>query len=250
MRFLVLTLGLLSFSTPAPAVPISFTGAELANLSSASFPTGGQRIVGDSLRWDPTILRAVLYRLPLDGFVIDPSNIGISAITTRLRTDQNGLDQDISFGIYDGQNLFNIFFVDSNSSQSVRAQNRIDSLDASERFFVPGSFVESGPLISSPIGSVVQLDTTIQATATGTTLIGEFNQSGATTSTFSPVLNLSGTLSLVILGSNTNENHLLRSLTFTSGVSLPTAVAEPGALGGLALGLATLGFGVFRRRFR
>lgn len=246
MKQIALIFAFLSVSTPATAMPISFTGAELASLPGASFPTGGQSVVGDGLRFDPTLTSAALYRLSLNQLDVDPSNIGISVNVDRLLRDDGIVDQDFFVGIYDGQNYFNAFFQDT-VSQVIEAQSRIDRLNASEDQGVSNSFLGSGPFISSPVGSVAQLNVVVQATAVSTTIAHSVNQSGASAFSAPTALNVNGDLSLVILGDQLGENYFINSLTFTNGVSVPTAVPEPGALLGLALGLLMLGVGLYRR---
>jgi len=60
MKHLALALGLATLSTPTLAAPISFTGAELANLPDITFPTGIRTIIGDSLRIDATNFDSVI----------------------------------------------------------------------------------------------------------------------------------------------------------------------------------------------
>jgi len=249
MRVFLTILGLCFFSIPALATPVTFTGAELANLPGASFPTGGQSLSGDGLRLDLTVQNAVLYRLDLSNFIVDPSNISITVQAVRL-LDDSGFDanQDVFIGLYDGQNFFNTQFFDVPNPQRIGPQNRVDLLNASETQFIPGSFTQQGSTTSSPIGSVARLDVTIRATPTSTTIIGDINQTGGVTSSPSTLLNTNSTLSLIIAGNTLGGNHLINSLTFNSGVSGPTAVVEPGAVGGMALGLLALGLGLYRRR--
>lgn len=247
MRALILSLGLAFVSSPSLSTPVTFTGAELAGLPGAEFPTGGQSIVGDGLYFDPTLLNAVLYRLPLNDFITDPNNIGISVNMSRLFNDGGNADQDFRFGIYDGQRIFDTFFIDV--ATQLQPANRVDVPNASETQNVTNLIHINGPLYSAPIGSIAQLDVTIQAGPTSTTIISEVNQAGAFTSSVPYVLDTAADLSLIFLGNNLGENYLINSLTFTSGVSFPTAVPEPRALAGLALGLGMLGFSFYRRRF-
>jgi len=248
MRSLILILGFISLPTQVLSAPITFTGTELSTLPGASFPTGGNATVGDDLRFDPTLFGAVLYRLDLSDYVVDTNDIGFSLTFTRLLNDGGDLDQDISIGIYDGQTFFNAVF-DGEPSDQARPQHRVDALNATETQLAPVTFLRFGAFTPSPGDSLVQLDVTLRATPSETTLISEVNSAGAISSTVSTVLQANSGLSLLIIGNETNENHLINSLTFTSGISLPTTVPEPGAMGGLALGLGMLGFSFYRRRF-
>lgn len=248
MRSLILSLGFLSFSLPVLSAPITFTGAELANLSGASFPTSGQSIVGDGLRFDPTIFGAVLYRLDLDNFVIDPTDISFSLAFKRLPNDLGEPDQDIFVGIYDGLNVFNTV-VDGRPNEQFRLIHRIDGLNVTETQLGSSFFDQAGPVIALPIIPLFELNVTIRATPTNTTLISDVNGSGGISSTVSNLLGTSAGLSLLIIGNEINENHLISSLTFNTGIGLPTTLPEPGPLIGLALGLGVLGFSFYRRRF-
>lgn len=260
MKIVLLVLGLITVSTPALTAPITFTGAELAALPGASFPTGGQTIDGDILEFNPTVHRAVLYRLDLSGFIVDPSQIGISVITQRLLSDSNSLDQDIRIGIFDGQNYISAFFGDIDQSSYVNG-NQLIQLSPDETVLSALTNLGTlGPRIPVSIGDFIRLDATIRILQNGTEITSAVNQSLGETD-LSPVqLNINGPLSLIIAGDNVNENNRITSLTFTSGVSLaappppppppppPATVVEPGALGGMMLGLTAIGF--YRRRLR
>jgi len=230
----------------ASAAPLSFTGAELTTLTGASFPTGGQTIIGDSLRFDPTILRPILYRLDLSDFNVDPSEIAISVQVTRLLSDGGALDNDFHIGIYDGQTYFHSIFLDiipPNLARRHFASSLIDGGTSFESSMLPGQSAE----IVAPAGEFAQYDVTIRATPTFTEILSDANQSGSFSNQTSTLLDNNAGLSLVFAGQNIAENYLVNSLTFTRGVSLPTAVPEPSALAGLGLGF--LGFaGLMRRR--
>lgn len=243
MRILLLSFGLIFLSSKALSAPITFTGAELAALPGGSFPTGTQSIIGDSLRFNPTASDVVLYRLDLNSFALDPNNINISVNVDRLLDDAGSADQDIRIGIYDGQNFFNTTFIDLSSPQSIRPENQVDTVNASVTQLTSNLLRDIGPFIPSAIGSVAQLDVTIRATPTSTTIIGEVNQGGGFATTTSRVLDVNANLSLLIVNQTFRENHIINSLSLSSG---PTAVVEPASLGITGLGL--LGFGLFRRR--
>lgn len=248
MKTVLLLLGLISLSTSALAAPITFTGAELATLNGASLPTGQERIIGNSLRFDPVPGFSVLYRLSLDGFTVDPNGVGVSVDLTRLLRDDGIADQDIYIGLYDGQNFLNTFFVDTTNTDYA-AQNRLDTLAIDETTIALGSILGTGAFTSSPIGSVAQLDVFIRALPSGTEIIGNVNQAASVSSTTATRLDFDRGLSLIIAADNEpGEVYQIDALTFTSGVSFPTAVPEPGALGGMAFGLLALGLGRYRRR--
>lgn len=249
MKPLALILGLLTLSTPTFATPITFTGAELANLPGASFPTGGQSIVGDDLRIDPTAENAVLYRLDLSQFIVDPTNISISVNSTRLLRDDNFEDQELRIGLYDGQTFFHTTFVDF-TDQTVEPRIGYSAISNDETLLGRVFIVGSGSNVPSPINSIARLSVTIQAGPTATVVEGEVNGAGGFASEIPTVLDINNGLSLILAGNELGENYLLTSLTFTSDVSLPASVPEPNMLGGLALALTTLGFGLHRRRLQ
>lgn len=250
MRYLLLALSLVTLSTQALATPVTLTGAQLANLPNVQFPNGGQSISGSGLRFDITRNNGVIYRLPLNDFITDAGNISFSLAYERLLRDDGGLDQDFFIGIYDDENFFNSAAVDT-SLQQVEIQNRVSGLSAAEDILVGSSVIDLGPQIAAPIGTVAQLDVSIQATPTGTTLSVSLNQSGAFITPTTTFLDPSG-LSLIIVGNSLGENFIFNSLTFTNGVNIPAsptaAISEPAAFGGLALGLMTLGAQQRRRQ--
>lgn|GEM_PF-355664 len=245
MKRLLLTLGLITLSTPALATPVSYTGIELAALSGANFPNGGQSFVGDGLRVDPAFDNAVLFRLDLDDFVVDPSDIGISINLQRLLNDNSFTDQDIRIGIFNGTDFFHTFFFDNNVAQ-FRPVNSVASLNGGETGLGTTSGIDTGPIVAAPFGAVAQLEVTIQATGSSTTIISEINQTGAFSSLSTDQLGIGGGLSLILIGNNSAENYLIDRVTFTSGVSVPTSVPEPGGLGLAFMGLTALG--LYRRR--
>lgn len=254
MKYFVLILSLFSVPTSAFAVPITFTGAELAALPGASFPTGGQSIVGNSLRIDIRRITGILFRLDLNQFVVDSSNIGISVNTTRLRRDDGRQDQDIYIGIHDGQHFFSTFFVD-NITPDIVVQNRVHAFSRSALTLSNIRFADIGPRTVFDVDTRPQLNLTVRATPSATLITSQVNQGQSFTSTSPVGLNRNAGLSLLFAGDQSGENYLINSLTFTSGVSFPAppappaAVPEPSALGGLALGMMALGFGLYRRKW-
>lgn len=233
---------------PAFAAPITFTGAELATLPNSSFPTAGQTILGDDLRFDPTINQAILYQLDLSDFIVDPSEISVSVNFTRLLGDLGLINQAFRIGLYDGQNYFHSVFFDLSSSNALQARHRIDLLSSDGRSRLPNISLETGPSISAPVDSLVQLDFTIRATPTLTEISGAINQSADFSSQTPLLLNTNNNLSLLLAGTNNGENYLINSLTFTNGLNIPVEVPEPGHLLGLSFVLMALSLYLHRRQ--
>lgn len=245
MRYFLIVFAVLALIPSARAVPITFTGAELASLPGASFPTGGQMVIGDDLRIDATEGFTALYRLDLDEFIIDRSDFGFSLEFTRLNSDSGLNEQEFFIGFFDGRFLYSASFFGRDTGQTT-AQNIILRLneDGTE-LLGPGFAGASSPTATSSIGDILQLDFRLQATLDDTIISHAFDGSDFfPNSTLEPLLPGSD-LSLVIFNfNNTEQNFLFNSLTFTNGVS---AVPEPGALGGLGLGMLAL-TGFMRRR--
>lgn len=247
MKYLVLALTLATISSQTSATPVTFTGAELANLPGVTFPSGTQSIIGNGLRLENLTGDGVIYRLPLDGFSIDPTNIGLSiSYEQSLRTDGIA-DQDLFLGIYDGAHYFSSVAIDF-FPEMLELQNRVSILSVAEDRLATRTFREIGPHLTFNTGTTAQFDVSIQATPSGTLISGAFNGSGPFVSSTPTLFDSGGNLSLLIAGNSPGENFLINSLTFTSGLSGPTAISEPSMFGGLALGLMTLG--LYRRRRR
>lgn len=253
MPFVKAALPLLSlvflFTTAASATPLSFTGAEFINLPGVSFPSGTRTIVGDSVRFDSTIDNAVMYRLPLDGFVVDRGEISFSLSFTRLLTDFGSVDFDFYVGIFDGQSAFGSFFINSDTaSDRALARSRNYELTPDETFLSTILSGNQGSEVFFPAGQTRQTQVSITQTPSGNNVIGSINGAGGATLVTGNSYDPNGSLSLILVGNQPFENYLFNSLTFTSGVALPEpqAVPEPGALAGLGLGL--LGLGLRRRR--
>lgn len=249
MKRLALILGLATFSTPALAAPISFTGAELANLPGITFPTGTQTIIGDSLRIDATLGNSVIASLPLSQFNVDVRDFEVQINVTRLLNDASNADQDYEIYLSDGLNLFGGHFVDI--GDIIQARIRRDELNSDRQIVMFKDLLAEASNVPVSINSSYLATIGVQSTATSTTITTEVNNGASSITASTPILfNASnGGPSLALFSNSPSENYQINTVTFTRGVSVPTAVAEPGALGGLALGLATLGFGVFRRRF-
>jgi len=253
MKHLILAAAMTALSAPALASPISFKGAELVSLPNIVFPTGNQTIVGDSLLLNVVGEFSALASLSLDSFNVDVRDFEVQIDVTKLRRDDNVLDQDLRIYLSDGVNVFGGVFVDGSpdNAGTTRVDARRDELLGDGQSF---RFIESvgfSTLAPAAFDNNYLATVRIQAAATQTSITGDINNgavriTGSTTTLFDPN---NGGLSLVIGGSEFGENYLINSVTFTRGVSAPTAVSEPGTLGGLALGLATLGLGLYRRRF-
>jgi len=250
MKSLTLILGLATLSTPALAAPVSFTGAEFANLSGITFPTGTQTIIGNSLRIDATNTNSVIASLPLDQFNADVSNFEVQIDITRLFDDNRSADQDLTIYLSDGRNLFGAQFFDATSTD-VRGRVRRDELNSDGQSLISREFFDQSSAVPTAINNSYLATTSVQATATNTIIAGDINNGAVSfTETVSTLFDPSnGGPSLVLISNASIENYQINSVTFTRGVSAPTAVAEPGMLGGMALSLAALGFGLYRRRF-
>lgn len=249
MKHLALGISLATFSTPALATPISFTGAEFASLPGISFPSGTRSIIGDSLRIDGNRNFHATVVLPLTQFDVDPGNFELQLNVTRLLNDSNFEDQDLHVYLSDGRNLFGGTFADFSTSVFVRI--RQDELNRNDQSFIDGELLGVSQFTPVAVGSDYLATLSVRATATETTITGNINNGAVNFTRTSTVLfNSNGVgLALVLGSSNLNQNYLINSVTFSEGVGAPTAVSEPGAFGGLALGLTTLGFGLYRRRF-
>lgn len=250
MKHLTLILGLATLSTPALAAPISFTGAEFAALPGLTFPTGTQTIIADSLRIDATSGLGFLASLPLGQFNVDVEDFEVQIDITRLLRDDGVIDQAPFIYLSDGLNLFGGIFFDASSS-ATRTQARRDEIRSEGLPLIGREGFDQSAGTPVAINSNYLATIGVQATATNTTITTDINN-GAVSSTGITTAILdsrNGGLSLTFAANSSSENYIINSVTFTRGVSTPTAVAEPGALGGMLLGLATLGFGLYRRRF-
>lgn len=249
MKYLILAISLFTISTQTSATPVTFTGAELADLPGATFPTGIQTIIGDDLRIDNTIGAGIIYRLPLDQFDINPENLSLSINYTRLLSDSGSNLQRLRLGVYDGQTLFNVFAFNP-GGDTIRGQITEGFLSPDERNLLATDRFQLGPETPSPIGSIAQLNVLIQASPITTIITGDLNQSGAFSDAVNNILDRNNGLDLIISGDFVGENYLINSLTITSDASGPFAVPESGTLGGLAFGLTSLSLGLYRRRRR
>ena len=117
MKSLALAFGLLTLTTPAFATPISFTGAELLNVTGISFPTGARTVVGDSLRIGATDLNSTIVALPLDQFDVDVSDFEVQISFTRLLRGDGSVDHDPLVYLSDGRNLFGGVFGDGANNE-------------------------------------------------------------------------------------------------------------------------------------
>lgn len=249
MKSLALASGLLFFSSAVSATPISFTGAELAALPSISFPTGTQTIFGDSLRIDASTRNSAIVRLPFDLFDVDVSDFEVQINFTRLRRDDGLDDHDPTVFLSDGFNLFGAGFGDS-SNNGVNASPRVHSISPDQKSLNFDAPLTRSADIVVPLGSSFLATIRIQSTGISTTITSGFNNGSISATGVSPTLfdPNNGGPSLIIGSNDVNENYQINSLSFTRGVSLPTAVPEPNALAGLGIGL--LGFSLYRRRRR
>jgi len=208
--------------------------------------------MGDSVLFEPTRSFSVLASLPLGQFNVDISDFEVEINMTKLLNDGGRLDQDIQILVSDGRNLFGGLFHNISSRgdelflQSRRSELLSDGQSVEHReIFNPPPFG-----VSVPADTIYTATIGVRAEASETFIIGRINNgaldfTASTTTTFNSG---NGGPSLILASYGPQENHLINSVTFTRGVSAPAAVPEPGALGGMLLGLTTLGFGLCRRR--
>lgn len=248
MKYLSLVVALTTLSTPALALPISFTGAEFASLPGITFPTGTRTIIGDSLRIDGTSTQAVVASLPLDQFGLNPGGFEVQFNITRLLRDDGNTEQNPFIYLSDGFNLFGATFIDT--VEGFGAQIRRDELDSDGQSLNRIEFLGTSPITPVAINSDYLATISIEIGTDGTTITGDVNngavrRTASTTTVFDPG---NGAFSLVLGSNSFTENYIINSVTFRE-VSTVTAVVEPGAFGGMGLGLLTLGLGLYRRRF-
>lgn len=251
MKTTLLALGFISLSAPALANPISFSGAEIAALPNVSFPTSSSSIDGSSLLLGAEADRAnsVLINISLDEFIVDLNNLELRLDLVRLLRDDGAADQNLFVYISDGSNLLGGVFPDN--STSVRFEARPGILNTGGENFSVGPILGASSFLPVSVGSAFSATLSLQAQAGNTVISGRIDTGSATdsaTQSTTALLNQGNGLSL-ILGHNTlGENFQINALTFTNGVSFPTTIPEPGAMGGLGLALFALGTGLHRRR--
>lgn len=247
MKRLLLILSFTTFISPAISAPITFTGAELASLPGASFPTGGQIINGDSLVFtDPGVETGVLYRLDLSPFTLATQRIDFTLNVTRLNDDFGRVGQDWRIGLFDGQNFFHVFFSENDFGEFTTFF-RANTLSPDETALEGGATFGSFGRISG-ISATTRLRVVIGAGPTATSVFasvfGTTLRGGSTNIT----TNQTNDLSLLIVGNEISQNYQIDSLTFNEGVSLPTDIPEPSTFGATLMGLTVLG--LYRRRRR
>jgi len=250
MKHLALALGLITFSAPTIAAPITLTGAEFASLSGITFPTGTQTIVGDSLRIDVMDTLSVVASLALDQFNVDVSDFEVQIDITRLIRDDGVVDFDPLIYLSDGLNLFGGQFLDF-VDDAIGVATRQDELSSDGQSLIRIRSFNLSPTIPVAVNNSFLAIIGVQATSIQTNITGSINNEVANSAgTTSTLFNFSnGGPSLVIVSSDFNENYLINSVTFSRGVSV-AAIPEPGTLGPMTLGLVILGLASYRRRFR
>jgi len=233
--------------TPAAAAPISFTGSELLNLTGIRFPSSITSLAGDSLRLNNTRRFGIIAELPLDQFLIDPSQFEVQVDITKLRRDDGLSDQELYIYLSDGFNLFGGVFgdfmnnVDRIAYQPIRAEISNDGLS-----FIFREVLAPSDFIPAVAGDDFFSTLRVQSTSNGTIVSGDINAGATQTSGFYlPFLDPSNRgFSLVLGGDAVGENIQINSLTFSSGVS----VSEPSPLAGLSIAMVLLAGMLYRRR--
>lgn len=235
----------------AKAAPITFTGAELANLPAVSFPSGNQTIIGDSLFLEPgTAFRPIYLALPLDGFNVDRSNIGVSIEITRLADRNGGEDFNFRFGITDGTFGFTNLFFNPATPGSLRPRAEIVRIDTDFTFFPTVTSLGSGAEGAAAVGSTSKLNYTFRATPTTSFVDTSLDQGPVHTGGTSQLLQAGAPLTLIIGGGLLDVDYLINSLTFTNGVTTAVSEPEPGQLLLLSFSLLGLSLHLHRRRKR
>lgn len=251
MKRLALVFSLAMSAAPVHAVPISFSGAELAALPGISFPRSNQTIMGDSLFLQAFFNGDITFNLPLDQFDVDASDFEVQIDMTRTLNRDGVSDFHPAIHLGDGLNLFGGFFSEGTTAtlrtNARVAELRSDGLSLGHRELFPAS-----PEVTVFLGSSFIATLRVQSTATGTHITtnidnGVVSAAGVTSTVFDPS---NGGPSLVLAPGGSRQNYLINSVTFTRGVRVATAVPEPGALGGVLLGLAAMGVGLYRREFK
>jgi len=188
--------------------------------------------------------------LPLGQFNVDTSNFEAQISVTSLPDDGGVSIQSLLIYLSDGLNLFGGFF-SARPNNTAFTDVRRDELSNDGQSLILREFLGRSSNAPVTANSSYLITIGVQTTATNTTITGDINNGAAALTPTTPTLfdPSNGGLSLVVFSNIPNQNYLINSVTFTRGVSAPTAVVEPKALGGLMLGLATLGFGLYRRRF-
>lgn len=252
MKLPLIALGFTLVVTPSIAAPLTFTGAEIAQLSNVTLAPDTKVVAGTSLfNGASTTFR--LAEFPLEEFGSGLSNINIIFNVTRLPTVFDGFVQRYQIRISDGLNIFGTSTSAGLSTTGVRNDDVIrGGVFESE----VGSGVSLGtvPLGSGqdlPFNSTFDLDFTIQTRATDSLLSLSFNQAAefgrSSSRLFDPA---NGGFSLV-LGGLGPSSYQFNSITFNDGLRpsgfLTTQVTEPSSLAGLSIALLSFA-GLIRRR--
>lgn len=247
MKYIVFIAIILGHIPSAFATPITFTGAEFANLSNVTFSTGSRSTIGDSLRINATISRSVLAEFSFANFNVDISDFEVQLDLTRRITSDGGFDHDPQIYLSDGRNLFGGSFFDFNLVPvSFQARQQELANDGVDLINLQNLGTSSGISVAAESNFLATIR--VQATAANTTITGEANNGAigltAVTSTLFDPSN--GGPSLIFASDNANERYQINSISFTRGVT----VAEPGTLASLGFGLMGAGLCLYRRRHR
>jgi len=250
MKTVLSLLGMMAFALPAQAVPITLSGAEIAQIPGTSTRLGTQSIIGDALRIDAIADLGNLLQVPLNMIISASTDISFTLQSLRLTADSGRVDQDFQIGIFDGQNVFGARFVDSFDA-TVRPDARVLPFTLDQSQSGSGTLVAEGSsAVLAPIDSIAEIGISIRSTVDGTEISGSVNGINLVTGVTSLVFDAAADLFLVVTGSDRNENYQFNSFTFTSDGTPAQNVPEPGALAGLALGLLGLAIGLDRTWLR
>lgn len=253
MRYFLILFSFLAFTPTSYATPITFTGAELAALPNATAVGGIHSISGDSLLLTATSNNQILFNLNLSEFILTGEDIGIVANATRLTTTGGIRNSDIRLGVTDTRNYVYAEFDNFSTQPNVLRGHRHGFVTNNGQNFSQFGAIGDGPIFGYEFGEAANLSVILRPTPGFTQIFSTFNGQGGFTSVtdtnrLDPVF---FDLSFTIGGASAGERYQINAVSFFSGVALPEpqAVSEPGAFGGLALSLAAMGLGLYRRRF-
>jgi|GEM_PF-3199274 len=247
MKHLIALLSMMMFSTPALAIPTTFTGAELLNFPNIRFPHSTQSVDGDSLLLNNTLLGSGFAAvLPLDDFLSDEGRLRIELDFRINANDDEGPSEAFLVFISDGRNLFGSLLVHQFDEIIMRHARGSFSPVLGERVSLHEVLPGRSTSIRPTIGESNLLSLGIQLSATNTQIFGNIDRPDLdiTDVTETPVDINNGGLSLVFAANRLGDNYRINELRFVEGFTVP----EPNILLGFGFGLLGLGLATYRRR--